>query len=72
MGKGVATSPYMMDYISDKDTYKAVMYACKLISTYGKRYHEAVRIASYTYKVPMEVIRHYMSQRSGRRIRRSE
>lgn len=64
--KCVATSPYAMDYISDKDTYKAVMYCCSLIRKYKKGYHEAVRIASYTYKVPMEDIRHYMSQRSGR------
>ena len=63
----VARHKYMMDYISDKDTYKAVMYACKLISQYGKDYHTAVRIASHHYGVDMDDVRHYMSQRAGRK-----
>jgi hypothetical protein len=63
----VAKHKYIMDYISDKNTYKAVMYACKLIREYGKGYHDAVRIASNTYDVDANDIRHYMSQRSGRK-----
>ena len=65
-GDGVAKSKYMMDYISDKDTYKAVMFACKLLRD-GRDFHDAVRIASYTYKVDRADIRHYVSQRSARR-----
>ena len=56
---------YVMDYIDDKDTFRAVMFACEMIKQ-GRNYHQAVRIASRYYDVDMDDVRHYVSQRSGR------
>ena len=57
-----------MDYISDKETYKAVMYACTLMKApYNKYYSDAIGIASRTYGVDYETVQHYVSQRSGRK-----
>lgn len=56
---------YIMDYISDKDTYKAVMFACKLLRE-GKQYNQAIRTASRYYDVDTDDVKHYVSQRSGR------
>lgn len=57
---------YMMDYINDKDVYKAVMFACKMIRE-GKDFHQAIRTASRYYDVDMDDVRHYVSQRGRRR-----
>lgn len=35
---------YIMDYIADKDTYKAVMFACRMIRQ-GTNYNQAIRTA---------------------------
>lgn len=59
---------YKMDYIKDKDTYKAVMYACKLMKPpYNKYYSDAIGIASNYYGVKYSDVQHYVSQRSGRK-----
>jgi hypothetical protein len=58
--------PYSMDYINDPDLFKAVMFCCKLLKK-GNSYTRAVGVASSYYKVNPEDIRHYMSQRSGRK-----
>jgi len=56
-----------MDYIKDKDIYKAVMYAKKLLS-YGKSIFEACGIASRTYNKNFEEVRKYVAQPiSGKR-----
>ena len=57
---------YLMDYIEDKDTYKAVMFACNMLKQ-GKEYNQAIRIASNYYDVDMDDVRHYVAQR-GRRV----
>lgn len=57
---------YIMDYISDKDVYKAVMFACQMVRQ-GRDFHTAVRIASRYYDVDMDDVRHYVSQRGRRR-----
>lgn len=54
---------YVMDYIDDPDTYKAVMYAVKLHRQYGKDYLDAIRIAAYTYHVDMTEVAKYVGQR---------
>lgn len=56
---------YVMDYIADKDLYKAVMFACKMIKE-GTGYHQAIRTASRYYDVDMDDVRHYVSQRGSR------
>ena len=40
----MANHAYPMDYIDDRDTYKAVMFACDLL-THGKSYTAAIGIA---------------------------
>lgn len=61
-------SSYKMDYINDKNLFKAVMYACNLMKPpYNKYYSNAIGIASKTYNVNYEDIQHYVSQRSGRK-----
>mgnify|MGYP006923245020 CR=1 FL=1 len=62
----MANHAYPMDYIEDKDTYKAVMFACKLLKQ-GKSYTSAVGIACNYYDANPEDVRHYLSQRSGRK-----
>ena len=57
---------YAMDYINDKDTYKAVMFACKLLKQ-GKSYTSAVGIACKYYGANPDDVRHFVSQRSGRK-----
>ncbi len=57
---------YIMDFIDNKDTYKAVMFACKMIRQ-GKEYNQAIRTACRYYDVDMKDVRHYVSQR-GRRM----
>ena len=59
---------YKMDYINDKDVYKAVMYACKLMKApYNKYYSDAIGIASNYYDVEYNEVQKYVSQRSGRK-----
>lgn len=57
---------YVMDYIDDKDTYKAVMFACKMIRD-GRSANNAIRIASNYYGVDMTGVAHYVGQRGSRR-----
>lgn len=62
----MANHAYPMDYIEDKGTYKAVMFACQLLKQ-GKSYTSAVGIACNYYDANPEDVRHYLSQRSGRK-----
>lgn len=55
-----------MEYISDKDVFKAVMFACKMIRQ-GKHPRKAVEIASYYHNVDKEKVHHYVGQRGGRK-----
>lgn len=57
---------YIMDYIDDKDLYKAVMFACTMLRQ-GTPYMTAIRKASYYYQVDMDDVKHYVSQRGGRK-----
>lgn len=62
----MANHPYAMDYIDDKDTFKAVMYACNLLQK-GISYNKAIGIACNTYDANPDDVRHFVSQRSGRK-----
>lgn len=62
----MANHPYPMDYISDRDTYKAVMFACSLLKK-GESYTKAVGIACNYYDANPDDVRHFLSQRSGRK-----
>jgi soluble lytic murein transglycosylase-like protein len=57
---------FAMDYIDDRATYKAVMFACNLLKK-GNSYTKAVGIASNYYDVNPDDVRHFLSQRSGRK-----
>lgn len=57
---------YSMDYIDDKNTFKAVMFACDLLKK-GNSYTKSIGIASRYYNVNPDDIRHFVSQRSGRK-----
>ena len=57
---------YAMDFISNKDVYKAVMFARKLRRD-GRTTENAIRIASKYYDVDMSDVAHYMGQIGGRR-----
>lgn len=57
---------YLMDYINDKNTFKAVMFACKMLRQ-GKEFNQAIRTASKYYDVDMDEVRHYVSQRGRRK-----
>ena len=57
---------YAMDYIADKNTYKAVMFACQMIRE-GRGPGVACRIAAHYYGVDQQDVHHYVSQRGGRR-----
>lgn len=61
-----AKSPYIMDYISDKDTYKAVMFACQMIRE-GTSPSIAIRKAAYYYETDIEDVAYYVGQRGGRK-----
>lgn len=50
---------YAMDYIADKDTYKAVMWARKMIRE-GTRAPIAIGKAAYHYDVDMSDVAHYV------------
>lgn len=57
---------YVMDYIPDKDVYKAVMFARKMRRE-GRNAENAIRIASRYYDVDMSDVAHYMGQVGGRK-----
>lgn len=57
---------YVMDYIPDKDVYKAVMFARKMRRD-GRSAENAIRIASRYYNVDMSDVAHYMGQVGGRK-----
>lgn len=57
---------YSMDYISDKNTYRAVMFARKMYRE-GRSAENAIRIASRYYDVDMSDVAHYMGQVAGRK-----
>lgn len=57
---------YVMDYIADKDVYKAVMFACKMMRN-GTSANNAIRKASMYYDVDMSDVAKYVGQRGGRR-----
>ncbi len=56
---------YIMDYIPNKNTYKAVMFACKMIKS-GTGFHQAIRTACRYHGADMDEVRHYVAQRGGR------
>lgn len=56
---------YVMDYISDRDTFKAVMWACNMIRE-GASPSIAIRRASRYYGVDMSDVVHYVGQRGSR------
>lgn len=56
---------YVMDYISDKDVFKAVMFACKMIRN-GTSPNNAIRKAANYYDVDMTDVAHYVGQRGAR------
>lgn len=61
----MANHAYSMDYISDKDTFRAVMFACKLLKG-GKSYTKSIAIACDYYGVNPDDVRHFVAQRGGR------
>lgn len=56
---------YPMDYISDKDVYKAVQFASKMVRQ-GRTPQNAIWIAARYYKVDSKDVAHYMGQKGGR------
>ncbi len=65
MPKGKKIYPYVMDFIDDRATYKAVMFAANMLRN-GETFNKAVAVASRYYDVNPLDIRHFLSQRSGR------
>lgn len=57
---------YVMDYIDDKDLFKAVMWACKMIRE-GTSPATAIRRSSRYYGKDMSDIAHYVGQRGSRK-----
>lgn len=56
---------YRMDFIKNKDVFKAVMFACKMIKKGEKRSH-AIYVAATYYQVSKSEVAHYVGQRGGR------
>lgn len=56
---------YLMDKASDKDTFKAVMFACKMIRQ-GTLPGNAIRIAARYYDCDMSEVAKLVGQRGGR------
>lgn len=56
---------YLMDKASDKETFKAVMFACKMIRE-GKTPSIAIRTASRYYDCDMSEVASLVGQRGGR------
>ena len=61
-------SKYAMDYIKDKNVYKAVMFACRMIRE-GRHPAGACEIAADYYGVSQKKVHHYVSQRGGRKTK---
>jgi len=61
-----AKNAYLMDFIPDKEVYKAVMFARNMIRQ-GKAVSIAIRRASYYYDVDMSDVAHYVGQCGGRK-----
>lgn len=57
---------YLMDYIPDKELYKAVMWARKMTRE-GRDASNAIRIAANYYDVDMSDVARYMAQVSARK-----
>ena len=57
---------YSMDYINDKNTYKAVMFVCDLLKK-GNSYTKAIGIACNYYGANPHDVRHFVSQRGARK-----
>lgn len=57
---------YLMDYIPDRDVFKAVSFASKMIRE-GKTPRYAIRIASNYYHVDMSDVAHFVGQKGGRK-----
>ena len=62
----MANHAYSMDYIPDKNTYKAVMFACELLKK-GESYTKAIGVSCTYYDANPDDVRHYVSQRSARK-----
>lgn len=58
---------YIMDYIPDKNLFKAVMFARKMKRD-GRSAENAIRTASRYYDVDMSDVAHYMGQVGGRKM----
>ena len=63
---GKAKFDYLMDKASDKDVFKAVMFACKMIRE-GTYAGQAIRTASRYYDCDMDEVAKLVCQRGGRR-----
>lgn len=61
---------YLMDYIDDKNVFKAVMFAAKMLRQ-GRNKMQAIRTASRYYDVDMQLVAHYLGQRGGRKAQES-
>lgn len=57
---------YIMDYIPDKNLYRAVMYARKMMQD-GKSAPIAIRRAAHFYDCDMSDVAHYVGQCGGRK-----
>lgn len=56
---------YLHDYIADRNIYKAVCFASKMIRQ-GRAPQRAIRIAAHYYGVDMSEVAHYVAQKGGR------
>ena len=61
-----AKHKYLMEYIRDPDTYKAVMFARNMIRN-GRSAPVAIRIASRYWGVDISDVAHYVGQVGGRK-----
>lgn len=57
---------YIMDFIADKDLFKAVSFASSMIRK-GQSPRNAIRIAALYYQVDMSDVAHYVGQKGGRK-----
>lgn len=62
---GIPKHNYLMDYISDRTVYNAVMFARRMIRE-GQKPSHATRIAANYYKADIKEVRHYVSQVAAR------
>ena len=66
---GIPKQRYAMDYCEDKNTFRAVMFACKMMKD-GKGVRTACRIAAHHYKCDVDDVHHFVSQRGARSTNR--